>query len=176
MCGEFADLESKHIEIMKTFIENCKNGAICNLPHGIIAEKREKDILFYKQSVKSIKQTPFVLGENVLPNGKCVIAQITTEDIIFGGRAYYVDYHKIPANAVWRTRRDGDVFQKLGSKGSKKLNDYYTDKKLSLLQRDNIWLLASENKVLIVLGQDISENLKIDSDTLDIVKLDFTNI
>jgi tRNA(Ile)-lysidine synthase len=111
------------------------------------------------------------LGNNILPNKKTITVQKITENIEFGDGNFYLDYHKIPQNAVWRTRRDGDVFCKLGSRGKKKLNDYFTDKKLSTLQRENTVLLASGNNVLLVLDHDVSDYVKIDGDTIDIIKI-----
>ena len=175
MCGQWADLESKHIVSICDFVQNCKNGAILNLPHNIMAELRQNSVLFYTQKKKENITYTFMLGKNQLPNGKIIEANIINEDIVFGGGNYYADYHKIPQNAVWRTRKQGDVFQKLGSHGKKSLNDYFTDKKLSLPERDNAVLLVSDNNVLIVLGYDISDNIKIDSDTLDIIKFDCTS-
>ena len=84
----------------------------------------------------------------------------------------FVDGSKISTNAVWRTRRLGDVFAKLGS-GSKKLNDYFTDKKIDTDFRDGIPLLAIQNQVCVVAGLDVSENVKIDGNTDQIVKITF---
>lgn len=174
MCGEFADLESKHIVMLTEFVKTCKNGAVCNLPHNISAELRDAEVLFYKNSNKNTDMCSFCLGDNILPNNRQVKICKNDDNIQFKSGIFYADYHKIPANAVWRTRQVGDVFQKLGSRGKKKLNDYFTDKKLSLIERNNTMLLASGNTILLVLGYDISENIKIDSDTTDIIKIDFS--
>ena len=65
------------------------------------------------------------------------------------------------------------MFCKLGSRGKKKLNDYFTDKKLSLIERNNAIVLASGNDILLVLGYDISEYVKIDDQTIDIIKVEY---
>lgn len=172
-CGEYSDLESKHIQMVLDLINLCKNGSVCNLPHGVIVEKRQNEVFFYKQTNKIEHVYPFAIGENILPNGKKTNVTLIAEDQVeFGNGCYYVDYHKVPANAVWRTRNNGDYFARLGS-GKKKLNDYFTDKKLPTTSRDNAVLLASGNNVLVVLGEDISENVKIDSHTLQIAKIEF---
>ncbi len=172
-CGEFSDLESKHIELISEFAFTASNGAVLNLPHGVVVENRNNNLLFYKSSSKGNSNFNFVIGENLLPSGEKIKVSVFDEEIEFKDGVYFVDYHKIPQNAVWRTRQNGDYFCKLGSRGRKKLNDYFTDKKLSLKQRDNTVLLANGNNILIVLGQDISEFVKIDSDTVDILKIDY---
>lgn len=171
LCGQWQDLESKHIDIVKDFVATAKNGATINLPHGVIAEKRQKVVIFYADYVLNNKKCTFCMGENLLPSGKTIKICKNTENIEFGDGNFYLDYHKIPQDAVWRTRREGDTFQKLGSRGKKKLNDYFTDKKLTKQQRDNVVLLASGSNILVVLGYDIAEQVKIDSETLDIIKI-----
>ena len=72
--------------------------------------------------------------------------------------------------AVIRTRRDGDVFTKFGG-GTKSLNDYFTDKKIPLRLRDEIPLIALNNKVLVIGGVEISNAVKVDSKTKQIANL-----
>ena len=53
---------------------------------------------------------------------------------------------------VIRTRQDGDCIRPFGSSGSRKLQDYLTDRKISLPWRDRIPLLCREKEVLLVCG------------------------
>lgn len=172
LCGEYADLESKHIDILIEFERTCKNGATQNLPHNVVAELRQNHIIFYKNTQSNYEKCDFCLRNTILPNRETVkIRKIDDLDGFQAGK-FYLDYHKIPANAIWRTRREGDMFQKIGSKGKKKLNDYFTDKKIPFANRNDIMLLASDSTILLVLGYDVSENVKIDSDTLDIIEIE----
>lgn len=173
MLGEYSDLESKHIDIIKEFCLVSKEGSIINLPHGVIAEKRKNKVLFYK--INSTLQTDckFHLGENILPCGKIIVAKlVSSADVVFGEGKFYADYDKIPLEAVWRTKKEGDRFTKLGSHGSKKLSDYYTDKKLSHIERQNQLVLATNSTILYVENLDISDNIKIDAKTEKIVCLE----
>jgi tRNA(Ile)-lysidine synthase len=173
MCGEFADLESKHIDMIVEFYNTCKNGAVLNLPHGVVCEKRD-GLLLYKLQAENIDECKFVLGDNVLPNGKTIVVSRIT-DFEFQDGKYYVDDDRLPSNLVWRTRRPGDVFGKLGS-GKKKLNDYFTDKKIALPMRDKIILLASGSNILLVVGYDIAESVKVDHKTGLVLEIDCTQI
>lgn len=64
------------------------------------------------------------------------------------------------------------MFAKLGS-GTKRLNDYLTDKKIEANDRDSIPVLAKNENVFVVAGVNISENVKIDSGTDKIAKITF---
>lgn len=55
----------------------------------------------------------------------------------------------------------------------KKLNDYFTDKKIDSDIRDKVPVLATGNQVLVVSSLDVSENAKIDGNTAQIVRIKF---
>ena len=56
------------------------------------------------------------------------------------------------AHCVIRTRRDGDRIRPFGSKGSRKLQDYLTDRGVDYPWRDRIPLLCNGTEVLLVGG------------------------
>ena len=78
------------------------------------------------------------------------------------------DGDKIPKDAVIRTRRDGDVFKKFGG-GTKKLKEFFIDRKIPLSIRDKLPLIAKDNTVYLVFGVEISDDIKITSETTNIL-------
>ena len=82
----------------------------------------------------------------------------------------FCDKDKIPDSAVWRTRREGDYIEKFGG-GTRKLKNYLIDKKVPIRIRDSIPVLANGNEILVVLGVDISEKIKIDDKTQHIFQI-----
>jgi len=76
----------------------------------------------------------------------------------------YFDADKMPSDAVIRFRKDGDVFNKFGG-GTKKLKEYFIDKKIPLLMRDKIPLITSGNEVMLIFDIEISDKIKTDSQT-----------
>lgn len=172
MLQVFADVEEKHIMMVLQLFE-LKNGSEISLPHNVIAFKEYDNVaLVLGKKKNKITENIFTLGETKIKGYGSIFAVDITgkQDPEFGDGNHYVDYQKIPMNAVWRTRQEGDVFSKLGA-GSKKLADYFTDKKVPKRIRDLIPILAVGNKVLVVAGFDISDWVKISADTEQIVKL-----
>jgi tRNA(Ile)-lysidine synthase len=172
--GVCSDIEAKHYKLISELVKAEVNKKL-DFPHGLEVKRTYEGLKFYKKSkVKRLEDTyNFVVGEIDFEGyGNIYSSYVKPEDVVYGDGALFVDQGKIRTDAVWRTRRDGDVFAKFGT-GSKKLNDYFTDKKVDIDLRDKLPLLCSGNNVLVVAGLDISENVKIDSSTDQIVKLDF---
>ena len=80
------------------------------------------------------------------------------------------DWDKIPKTAVLRYRKDGDKFTKFGG-GTKNLGDFLTDKKIPLRLRDNLLVIANENDILLIVGVEISDKIKIDENTKTVLSV-----
>ncbi len=172
----FADVEAKHYEMIVK-LSNAKVNTCIDLPHDICAGKTYAGIKFFKKTMKTLVADAFdfSIGEIKVGENKKIICEfVEADDVVYGEGVLYADYGKISTDAVWRTRRVGDVFAKLGT-GSKKLNDYFTDKKIENLTRDDVFVLATSNQVLVVAGHDVSEKVKIDGETEQIVAIKLVN-
>ncbi len=170
--GIYADIEEKHInQVLELFL--LKNGSRISLPQKLSAYKEYDGVVIAKGGKPlALKQQPFILGEQTFKGFGKITAILLEEHqtVELGDGNHYIDYNTIPPRAVWRTRKEGDIFAKLGS-GSKKLSDYFTDKKIPLRLRDSIPVLAVGNKILVVAGQDIADGVKLTSESEKIVKL-----
>ena len=74
------------------------------------------------------------------------------------------DADAMPETAVIRAMKEGDKFTKFGG-GTKKLGDYFTDKKIPVRMRKQIPLIADGNEILAVGGVEISDKIKITDNT-----------
>lgn len=85
----------------------------------------------------------------------------------------FVDREKLKFPLTLRHWIVGDVFQPFGMEGkSKKVSKLFKDEKLSLIDKENTWLLCSENQVVWVVGIRQDERFKIDSTTKKILKIE----
>ncbi len=71
-----------------------------------------------------------------------------------------------------RQWRKGDYFYPLGMKGKKKLSKYFKDEKLSLLDKENIWLLCSNDDIVWVINRRADNRFKVEDNTQHILKIE----
>ena len=150
--GARVDSERAHIEAILD-LKDKKTGARVCLPHFYVAEKRDGYVVVYRDDgVKDLTEIPF-------GKGKFRIAG-TNFEVSECGEGSRLDERAIPPSSVFRTRRDGDVFTKFGG-GTKSLGDWLTDKKVPVGRRDKLVVLAHGNRVLAVVGMEISDAVKV---------------
>ena len=66
----------------------------------------------------------------------------------------YVDADLLKFPLTLRKWKNGDYFYPKGMEGKKKISNYFKDKKLSLLEKENIWLLcSSENDIVWIVNE-----------------------
>jgi tRNA(Ile)-lysidine synthase len=62
---------------------------------------------------------------------------------------------------IVRNRREGDRFQPLGMKGSKKLKELLIDRKIAAERRDRLPLLVLDGEIVWIAGVEVSERFKV---------------
>ena len=87
----------------------------------------------------------------------------------------YVDKEKIHFPLKLRKWREGDVFQPFGMKGKKKLSKFFKDEKLSLVAKEQIWILESDNRIVWIIGHRPDERFKVSPTTRKILKISTTS-
>ncbi|MFV0541233.1 MAG: tRNA lysidine(34) synthetase TilS [Aestuariibaculum sp.] len=85
----------------------------------------------------------------------------------------YVDKDKLEFPLTLRRKQEGDTFFPLGMKGKKKkLSKYFKDEKLSLLEKENTWLLCSGNDIVWVINRRADNRFKVTETTRTILKIE----
>lgn len=166
-----SNIERKHITLIVGFAKEGENGTKISLPNGIKVFKEYDYItITLENNIKMSDSKMFKKGLTYIDGyGKIIVKNCKKMPALKDGE-FVVDAAKIPKNAVWRFRLEGDMFTPF--KGpSKKLKEYFIDKKVPLRLRDNIPVLANNNEILIVAGIQISNLLKVDESTTAMYKI-----
>lgn len=154
------DIERKHIEIIKDLALNLENGKKIKLPLDVTVTKEYGFLTFENVYVEKpvLRKPNKCFSFEVEGFGTVAINRVKTGDLTDG---LYFDYRKVPKDAYWRFREDGDVFEKFGG-GTKKLKSIFIDKKIPIRKRDYIPVLASGNEVYVIAGVAISDKVKVE--------------
>ena len=152
----------EYVHVLDVFnLKNLQSGAKITLPKSIVAQKEyDYAVLYIDNEQKNQNLYPFGVGAFDFDGDIFEISSI--------GGSLKFDGDKIPSGAVIRTRRDGDVFKKFGG-GTKKLKEFLIDKKIPLSKRDKLPLIAKDNTVYLIFGVEISDDIKITSETTNIL-------
>ncbi|WP_310379919.1 tRNA lysidine(34) synthetase TilS [Flavobacterium sp.] len=85
----------------------------------------------------------------------------------------FVDEDKLQFPLVIRRWNEGNIFQPFGMKGkTKKVSKLFKDEKLSLIEKENTWILCSDNQIVWIIGIRQDERFKIDNTTKNILKIE----
>ncbi|RXJ50279.1 tRNA lysidine(34) synthetase TilS [Gelidibacter gilvus] len=84
----------------------------------------------------------------------------------------YTDADQLKYPLSIRKWQEGDLFYPLGMKGKKKLSKYFKDEKLSLIDKENVWILFSGEDVVWIIGRRPDERFKVTDNTTTILKIE----
>ena len=158
------NIEKKHLKMIYNMAIESENGTKISLPNGLTVIKEYNFVTFTNRNIKpSSKTYPFTKGKLDISNFG-LIETFLVKKFKVGDFTHIIDTAKLPKDAIWRFRRDGDVFEKFGG-GTNSLSDYLIDKKIPVRLRNITPVLASGNEILIIAGVEISDKVKVDRNT-----------
>lgn len=84
----------------------------------------------------------------------------------------YLDADKITYPLILRKWKIGDWFIPFGMKGRKKISDYFSDHKFSLIDKENTWLLCNSDDIIWIAGHRSDNRYKISNDSKNILRIE----
>ena len=103
-----------------------------------------------------------------------IISFKETDERIFRNNANteLIDFDKIKnKNIQIRNWVNGDKFQPLGMKGSKKVSDYLIDKKIDIFEKEKQLVVTANSEIIWLCGQRLSNKVKIKDNTCNFMEL-----
>jgi len=83
----------------------------------------------------------------------------------------YLDKDKVVFPLELRIWKEGDYFHPMGMEGKKKISKYLKDEKLSLVEKENTWVLRSQAEVVWVVGKRADNRFRVTENTKHILKI-----
>ncbi|MEO7446557.1 MAG: tRNA lysidine(34) synthetase TilS [Ferruginibacter sp.] len=137
---------------------------------------------FIISALHSVENFPLVIeasDESILfPQGKLEIkkiAAVATPDI--NRNVVTVDAHKISFPILLRPVKKGDyfypfgMFKPSGRPVKKKLSRYFSDLKLSRIEKENAWVLESQHKIFWVVNHRPDERFRLSGNEKSLLKI-----
>lgn len=85
-----------------------------------------------------------------------------------------IDYDKLDFPLILRKWQHGDYFKPFGFEHFKKLSDYFTDRKYSLLDKERCWIVASGEQIVWIVNDRLDDRFKVDNNTRTIIELNYS--
>lgn len=138
--------------------------------------------IFTSQQWIVVKDREYLLIKAIHPEIKTLIAEqppfsYTIEEQVKGANftiprdpnTACFDKDKLKSSLSFRLWKQGDSFIPYGMNGRKKVSDYLTNRKFSILQKQQQWLLCSGENIAWLVGERIDDRFKIDNYTQQII-------
>ena len=163
------DYTSAHLDSVFA-LQQLERGSLLNLPKGICAQKQEKGVLlFYKKEevyLPLANEQPFSLNGFDGGRYEVIISQEAICDDEIGWKTLRFDKEKLPKDAVFRFRKEGDKMKTFGG-DTKSLKKLFNERKTPVEERGYLPLLAQSegDEVYAICGVEISQKIQIDEKT-----------
>lgn len=123
-----------------------------------------KDLVIRKKNKTDFKDIEIIIGENVIDNyGILILKNVSNKNRIdYNSITKYLNADILHFPLKLRKWEYGDRFKPFGLKGkSKKVKDYFVDKKLSRFDKENTLLLINDEEICMIIGHDISYDYRV---------------
>lgn len=106
-------------------------------------------------------------------NGKLKLERLTTDNWLLSTDISIANFDadEIIFPLLLRKWKQGDYFYPLGMNKKKKLSRFFIDQKLSLSEKEKLWIMEMNKKIIWVVGKRIDDRFKVTPKTKNILKI-----
>ncbi len=151
---------------------NAQTGKQFHSPQYIIVIDRETLII---QPHNTVDDTTHLINQDTQSIEQPICLQLQTLPVPQGidrnPNVAMLDADKLIFPLQLRVWQPGDTFIPFGMKGKKKISHFLTDNKLSIVDKQNTYVLLSQGKIVWVVGHRVDNRFALTSSTVNITKI-----
>ncbi|MDP4146470.1 MAG: tRNA lysidine(34) synthetase TilS [Bacillota bacterium] len=177
LTGDLFNFDKKHIYDVISLQRN-ESGKSINLPKGIVAYNNYGEIQLGKACKETKDENIYNIDKDVVyideMKLKFYIMRLNNNanmNLKTSSKVKCFDLDKVKGKISVRYRRNGDKFNPLGMKGSKKIKDLFIDLKIPKENRDRIPLVCFGDDIAWIVGYGISDMYKVDKSSRNILEI-----
>lgn len=171
------DVHLVHIDNCLKMLAQSESGAFTNV--GRCRVSLEHDNIRFSQGDDAVGDYEYTLpigGSIFIPQINATVSAARVEQMGEpSANRIYISGDDVTGDITVRNRRSGDRFSPLGMAGSKKLKEYFIDRKIPLSARNIVPIFVNNNRVIWVGGHVMSEQFKICHGTQRIIMLEIVS-
>ena len=159
-----------NFEQRRNMLATQTNGAIFYADKFVAVVDRGKILI---TEIRSDETFSFTLKETLLPLGLTIELVDKNTEFQFENNKNiaYFDAEILDKTLTLRHWQEGDKFAPFGMKGTKKVSDFFTDSKISIIDKQRIWLLTDSEEIIWIAGHRATRNYMVTKATKQIVIL-----
>lgn len=167
----FKEFDFQDWEAIYDLVENQSGKQVFSEKYRLIKD-RSSLILTSNEEKSSLE---FQISENTKSIELPIKLEICNQSYISDSSksVIFVDKEKLKFPLVLRKWQEGDYFYPAGMNGKKKVSKYFKDEKFSLIDKENTWLLCSENEIVWIINHRNDNRFIANNTTQQIVKIEF---
>lgn len=182
--GNLKGIENIHVEDVFDMAINGRTGSQLHLPGNLrvykdyevlkIYYENGSDTESYFEAQVEIPGITSIWGNNLMIKASIIKIEEYLEVLSkYSPESFeqFFDYEKLQKGMYIRTRKNGDIFKPYNSNGTKKLKEYFIDKKISREARKSIPLIAMGNEIVWIIGYGISDKFKVNMESKTVLRL-----
>ena len=135
---------------------------------------KDRDFLLLEEKSLHLRQLKLEISEGVtkIDTPINLSFELVNKVGLSTKNSIYVNADLLVYPLCLRKKEEGDSFYPFGMKGKKKISKYFKDEKLSLIEKENSWLLSDAKGAIIwIVGRRADDRFKVCAKTKRILKI-----
>ncbi|MBN8567078.1 MAG: tRNA lysidine(34) synthetase TilS [Flavobacteriales bacterium] len=133
---------------------------------------KDREILIIQPKSAKVSDEYFIQENQSQLNFPLKLSFCNVDDItISDSKTIFVDADALKFPLQLRKWQEGDYFYPFGMNGKKKISKFFKDEKFSVIDKEKIWLLCSENRIVWIVGKRMDDHFKVTENTQTIIKI-----